>query len=57
MKMLLETHAFLWFIGGNPNKDPFDRLIIAQSQFENVPIVSKDKAFNEYDDIQCIWES
>lgn len=29
-------------------KDPFDRLIIAQSLAENIPIVTKDSAFDSY---------
>ncbi len=38
------------------HRDPFDRLIIAQGHSENIPVVSKDKAFEEYKEIQCIWE-
>lgn len=38
------------------HRDPFDRLIIAQAIFENVPIITRDSAFNEYD-VECIWES
>ena len=30
------------------HRDPFDRLIIAQSLTENIPIVSADAAFNAY---------
>ncbi len=36
------------------HKDPFDRLIIAQSIFENLPIVSSDAAFDLYK-IERIW--
>lgn len=36
------------------HKDPFDRLIIAQGQIENTPILSKDEVFREYG-IQCLW--
>ena len=28
--------------------DPFDRLLIAQALVENLPIVSRDKAFDPY---------
>ncbi len=130
MRLLLDTHTFLWFIGGNPklsgharqlientenerlisiaslwemsiktsigklrlnltfpemisehiddnamkllhikpehldivrslpfyHKDPFDRLIIAQSQSENIPVLSRDEAFDDYDNTQRIWE-
>ncbi|MFH0998849.1 MAG: type II toxin-antitoxin system VapC family toxin [Pseudomonadota bacterium] len=129
MRLLLDTHTFLWFIGGNPSlsayaqqliedtgnervlsiaslwemsikasigklrlnitfqemvrdhingnamnllsispehldilrslafhhKDPFDRLIIAQSQSENIPVLSRDEVFDDYAGIQRIW--
>nr|VFK79635.1 MAG: PIN domain nuclease, a component of toxin-antitoxin system (PIN domain) [Candidatus Kentron sp. SD] len=128
MKFLLDTHIFLWFIGGNPklsvllrqliedpnnekflsiaslwemsikagigrlrldltfpeivrnhvdanaiellpvrpehldivrslpfyHKDPFDRLIIAQSYSENIPVLSQDKVFDDYAGIRRI---
>lgn len=37
------------------HKDPFDRLIIAQSIVENLPIMSSDSGFNLYE-IKLIWE-
>ena len=36
------------------HKDPFDRLLIAQSLTEAVPIISKDAIFQKYG-IQVIW--
>jgi len=36
------------------HKDPFDRLIIAQSMVENLPIVSSDVAFDLYG-VGRIW--
>lgn len=36
------------------HKDPFDRLIIAQSIVENIPIISKDSVFRKYN-IKKIW--
>jgi PIN domain nuclease of toxin-antitoxin system len=36
------------------HKDPFDRLIIAQGQAENIPIVSRDPAFDDYA-IRRLW--
>lgn len=36
------------------HRDPFDRLIIAQSQVEQLPIISVDSAFNHYD-MQREW--
>ena len=38
------------------HKDPFDRLIIVQAKSENMTIVSRDKAFDNYGKIQRIWE-
>lgn len=42
------SHALL--IGELPyhHKDPFDRIIIAQSIYLNIPIVGKDQQFDEY---------
>lgn len=36
------------------HNDPFDRLLIAQAITENLPILSKDSAFNQYE-INIIW--
>ena len=36
------------------HKDPFDRVIIAQGQTENIPIVSRDPAFDDYA-IRRLW--
>ncbi len=36
------------------HRDPFDRLIIAQSQLENLTILGCDSAMNAYD-VQRIW--
>lgn len=30
------------------HKDPFDRLLIAQCQVENIPVISKDPFFDDY---------
>ncbi|PYP88224.1 MAG: PIN domain nuclease [Candidatus Angelobacter sp. Gp1-AA117] len=37
-----------------PHKDPFDRMLIAQAQAENVPIISNDAAFDQYG-VRRIW--
>ena len=37
-----------------PHKDPFDRMLIAQAQAENIPIISNDAAFDEYR-VHRIW--
>jgi len=36
------------------HKDPFDRLLIAQSRIESATLVSKDTAFHQYD-CQLVW--
>jgi PIN domain nuclease of toxin-antitoxin system len=39
----------------NYHRDPFDRLLIAQSRIEQMPILSIDRAFDAYE-VQRIWE-
>jgi len=36
------------------HRDPFDRLIIAQGLTEQIPVITKDKAFSRYS-VQLIW--
>ncbi len=36
------------------HRDPFDRLLVAQVLFENIPIISIDQSFDAYS-IQRIW--
>jgi PIN domain nuclease of toxin-antitoxin system len=36
------------------HKDPFDRLMIAQSLAEGIPIVTKDGAFGSYP-VSLLW--
>ena len=36
------------------HRDPFDRMIIAQSQIEQMQIVTADSVFNQYD-VNLIW--
>lgn len=37
-----------------PHKDPFDRMLIAQSMHEQMPIVTNDAAFAAYT-VRCVW--
>jgi PIN domain nuclease of toxin-antitoxin system len=37
------------------HKDPFDRMLIAQSQAENLPIVSNDHVFDDYK-LRRLWD-
>ena len=32
----------------NHHRDPFDRLLVAQSQMDGVPVVSSDVVFDDY---------
>jgi len=36
------------------HRDPFDRMMIAQAQVENLSVVSKDEAFADYN-IDLLW--
>ena len=36
------------------HRDPFDRILIAQSLAENIPIISRDAVFDDYS-VQRIW--
>lgn len=36
------------------HKDPFDRMLIAQSIFENIPLISNEEKFDGYG-VQRIW--
>ncbi|MBV9405969.1 MAG: type II toxin-antitoxin system VapC family toxin [Acidobacteriaceae bacterium] len=37
-----------------PHRDPFDRMLIAQAQAENMPIISKEAAFDSYG-VRRLW--
>jgi PIN domain nuclease of toxin-antitoxin system len=45
------THAHALHVAGLPrhHADPFDRLLIAQSQMEDVPLVTADRQIERYD--------
>ena len=46
----------VWTLANLPqiHRDPFDRLLIAQSLFENMPFISADATVNKYD-VKVIW--
>lgn len=68
MRLLLDTHAFLWWLDGDrrlpprvragtlsgAHRDPFDRMLIVQAQAEGVPIVSNERVFDEYG-VERLW--
>ncbi|QYX31257.1 type II toxin-antitoxin system VapC family toxin [Sphaerospermopsis torques-reginae] len=37
------------------HKDPFDRMLIAQAQMEDMTIITADPMFKEYQDTAIIW--
>ena len=47
-------HALHVFDLPNHHRDPFDRMIIAQAELENLPIISSDKIFNQYG-VEVVW--
>jgi PIN domain nuclease of toxin-antitoxin system len=48
-------HAFQLFALPLHHRDPFDRQIIAQAQFEKIPIVTSDEKFGLYEGLKVIW--
>jgi PIN domain nuclease of toxin-antitoxin system len=48
------AHALLAGRLASPHKDPFDRLLIAQAQAEDLPIISNEKIFDGFS-IRRIW--
>ncbi|MFN7139187.1 MAG: type II toxin-antitoxin system VapC family toxin [Limisphaerales bacterium] len=56
MKLLLDTHALLWFLGDDPNlssttvkhRDPFDRLLVAQAIVDDLTIVTRVPEIQKY---------
>ena len=65
MRFLLDTHGFLMnsfevlpiqlshtlqtYHLPNYHKDPFDRILVAQSQIESLPILTADTKISQYD--------
>lgn len=45
---ITSAHAARAGLLPGPHKDPFDRMLIAQSQAENLPIISNDPVFDAY---------
>ena len=37
------------------HKDPFDRLIVSIAQLEKIPIITSDRNFDLYNNIQRLW--
>jgi PIN domain nuclease of toxin-antitoxin system len=37
------------------HRDPFDRILIAQAQIEDMTLVSADAIFGKYSDVSILW--
>lgn len=37
------------------HRDPFDRMLIAQAQLEDMTLVSADAIFKQYSDVAILW--
>jgi PIN domain nuclease of toxin-antitoxin system len=48
-------HAFRLFGLPAHHRDPFDRQIIAQALFEEIPVVTSDEKFHAYKGLRVIW--
>lgn len=59
MKLLLDTHTFIWR-DSDPtqlspiHKDPFDRLLIAQANHEGAVLITKDQTIAAYA-VSVVW--
>jgi PIN domain nuclease of toxin-antitoxin system len=51
---ITDNHAVRAGLLPEPHKDPFDRMLIAQAQAENIPIISNDVAFDAYK-VRRLW--
>lgn len=50
MRLLLDTHAFLWFIAGDLRLDEQTQdLIVAQAIHEDMSVITRDQALKAYD--------
>lgn len=47
-------HAIRAGLLPGPHKDPFDRMLIAQAQAENIPIISNETLFDSYG-VRRLW--
>ena len=52
--LLQLSHALGVYSLPDRHRDPFDRLLIVQSQLEKMPILTKDKIFHLYK-VEVIW--
>ena len=63
MKLLLDTHTFIWWDDGKlppalvrrMHRDPFDRMLVAQASVEDLAIISRDAALSAYK-VPVLWD-
>lgn len=48
------THTLATERLGDHHRDPFDRLLVAQSLIEGLPLISNDGALSKYD-VELVW--
>ncbi len=50
-------HRHTLHVGSLPHhhRDPFDRILLAQAQFENVPLLTADRRLEVYRGVQLLW--
>ena len=49
------SHALQVYSLPAHHRDPFDRMLVAQSQIEGLPIITSDARIGDYD-VEVIWE-
>jgi len=48
------SHALRVYVLPDLHRDPFDRLLVSQSQMEGMPIITADENIRRYD-VETIW--
>jgi PIN domain nuclease of toxin-antitoxin system len=52
--MISADHGIRGGLLPGPHKDPFDRMLIAQAQAENLPVVTNERVFEAYG-VRRLW--
>lgn len=47
-------HALRVFTLPGHHRDPFDRILVAQAQLEEMPVITNDSVFEKYD-VDLVW--
>ena len=51
---ITDEHSFMAGMLPIHHRDPFDRMLIAQSNFENMPLITSDQIMSQYE-VKTIW--